>query len=489
MFSSSNQSKILTIDETINTLTLKPMHWRIWILSAMGIWMEGFSLFLIGLILPLINLEYKITPLFYGILGSSVIIGAIIGSLLFGRLADIYGRKKVLLWNAIIVTIFSLLAGIITQNLLTLIFILIIIGIGVGADYPICASYIAELMPSKIRGKMLIGAFSFQAIGILTAALTVLLFLKIIPDNIYIWRFIICSGCIPALTICIFRITVPESPRWCIENNRPREAMRTILKLTTKNKSQIYKMIESEKQKITEKNKLILPLNEMFNKKYLKRTIFSCIPWFLMDIATYSIGIFIPIIILEMLSFNIKITNIINDNIFHSIICTIPTYIFLIIGFLINIFFVEKIGRIKLQLIGFLGMCFGLIIVACSIIIEHNIFYMIIGFITYNISMNMGPNATTFILPAELFPTKLRATAHGFSSSIAKIGAIIGIVMFPLLKIQIGLDYTILFIAFICLLGFIITLIFKVETTGKTLDELSHFEASRAMDHIIPKNK
>ena len=93
----------------------------------------------------------------------------------------------------------------------------------------------------------------------------------------------------------------------------------------------------------------------------------------------------------------------------------------------------------------------------------------------------MGPNATTFILPAELFPTKLRATAHGFSASFAKIGAVIGIVLLPISESSIGLLPTILIISATAFLGFIITLIFRIETTGRSLEDLSHQEAARTI--------
>ena len=110
-----------------------------------------------------------------------------------------------------------------------------------------------------------------------------------------------------------------------------------------------------------------------------------------MDIATYGVGIFTPTIIATVVTDNS------NDFIGHSIFSIGSSafiYIFLIIGFLINILIVEKYGRIKLQLIGFLGMAAGLVILGCStFFLDMEPFHLIVlfaGFIIYNFLMNMG---------------------------------------------------------------------------------------------------
>ncbi|HJO93710.1 MAG TPA: MFS transporter [Victivallales bacterium] len=476
-----SDSQILSFDEAINRVRLKPLHWKIWVLSAMGIWMEGFNLFVIGIALPLLKHEFNPSPLVVGIIAASVIIGTIIGAGTLGRLADIYGRKKILVFNALLVAVFSLLAGT-TNNLYCLMIFLCFVGLGVGADYPICASYVAELMPSRIRGKMLIGAFSFQALGMLTAALVGFCVLTIYPNE-NAWHWMIALGCIPALLICLFRLTVPESPRWCIENGRARDAMRTISKLSYKSKSRIYKIVKKEEKSIKRSQQKALPYSALFSKEYLYKTILASLPWFFMDIATYGIGIFTPTIISTILTMKHG-TSLVEQDIF-SIGASAFTYIFLILGFGANILLVEKFGRIKLQLLGFLGMAVGLIILGCSTLTTaSNSLHLVVlftGFIIYSFLMNMGPNATTFILPAELFPTKLRATAHGFSASFAKIGAVIGIVLLPISESSIGLLPTILIISATAFLGFIITLIFRIETTGRSLEDLSHQEAARTI--------
>ncbi|MCF7791980.1 MAG: MFS transporter [Victivallales bacterium] len=468
------------LERTIDLSALTALHWRIWLYSSMGIFIEGFNLFSISVALPLILQQYQPSPMMQGLVGGSVIIGTVFGAAFIGRLGDIWGRKKFYVMNALIVTVFSILAGF-SWNLHALILFQFFLGVGIGADYPLCASYVSEFMPSRIRGRMIIGAFSFQAIGMLTAAVVGLIILKICP-NINAWHFMLAAGSLPAFIIFILRTTVPESPRWCIENGFKKKAIKTISKLSEKSKKKVAKMVKKEEKKIRKTKKKAMPMSALFSKEYLRRTILASIPWFFMDIATYGIGIFTPTIIATI------ITEKGHDLIKHDIVSLEGAAIidiFLVIGLLINILLVERIGRIRLQCIGFIGMTAGLIILSVSVYFPHtHVLYLVFlfsGFIIYNFLMNMGPNATTFILPAELFPTKLRATAHGFSAAFAKLGAVVGILFLPILIDKLGIFYSMLIIACFTFLGFLITVIFKFETMGKSLEELSHFEAGQTM--------
>jgi hypothetical protein len=86
--------------------------------------------------------------------------------------------------------------------------------------------------------------------------------------------------------------------------------------------------------------------------------------------------------------------------------------------------------------------------------------------------MNVGPNATTFILPAELFSTEVRASGHGFAAGTAELGAALGIFLLPVLRVRIGVPGLLYLLAVVCLLGLAITVLFHVETSGRSLEEL-----------------
>jgi hypothetical protein len=94
-----------------------------------------------------------------------------------------------------------------------------------------------------------------------------------------------------------------------------------------------------------------------------------------------------------------------------------------------------------------------------------------VGFILFNLMMNAGPNTTTYVLPSEIFPTHLRATAHGLASASGKIGATIGIFFLPILNAALGLEATLLIISAAAVLGATATWLTGVETMGRSLGE------------------
>ncbi len=449
-------------------------HRNIWALSSMGILLDGFDLFVLSVALPLISLVFHASPLETGLVASAATLGAIIGAVGGGYLTDRFGRQKILMIDLAVFIIFALLSGL-SWSIETLFLFRFILGIGVGADYPICASYIAEFMPKKIRGKMLIGAFSFQAVGIFLAAAVGLGILWIYPNE-NSWRLMLMVGSIPALIILILRRRVPESARWCLKEGENERAAKIICK-TIQN---IPHLVADCLKKITnlsvQKCEISRPepkpgIRVLFSPQYRKRTILTTVPWFLMDVVFYGIGLFTPII-LASIAFAQEDTSMITSD-FASSAGTAFLDIFLIFGFLLNIALIERMGRMRLQVIGFFGMAFGLIMLVIATTMNDPIALVLAGFAIYNLLMNMGPNATTFIIPAELFPTELRGTAHGFAAGVAKLGAALGIVLVPVLKAAIGLTMTLIVLFVLILIAVLVTMLFKVETTGFSLEDLA----------------
>jgi MFS family permease len=148
----------------------------------------------------------------------------------------------------------------------------------------------------------------------------------------------------------------------------------------------------------------------------------------------------------------------------------------LVAGFLLNVWLVDRWGRMRLQIVGFAGMTLGLVVLAHGASVDaaggHATPIIFAGFVLFNLLMNAGPNATTFILPAELFSTEVRASGHGFAAGAAKLGAALGILVLPLLRARIGVPNVLYALALVCLLGLAITVVFHVETKGRPLEEL-----------------
>ncbi len=452
---------------------LTPVHWKIWWLSAMGIFLDGFDLFIIGVALPLIMKTFPTSPYIVGLIGAAAVLGAVVGASVGGTLSDRWGRKALYMLDLVVFIILSLFSAF-SWNVVSLITFRFLLGIGIGADYPICASYISAFMPARTRGRMLIGAFSFQALGMAAGAAVGLVILKIFP-SFGAWRFMLAFGALPAIVVILLRMSVPESARWYLLHGKHAEAAEVIKKLVPSRGSEIHKLA-AEAHKLPDEFKVEKSnYRDLFNKKFIKRTTLAVVPWFLMDIITYAVGIFTPIILAAMAFSGEGLGTIASD--FKATEGAMFLDIFLVVGFLLNIMLIDKWGRIKLQLFGFGGMILGLLVLAASTVANAgntgNLILVFSGFIIFNILMNMGPNATTFIIPAELYPTNMRGSGHGFAAAVAKLGAALGIFMLPVVKASVGMTFTLIMLAMLSVLAFMVTLIFRVETKNRSLEELS----------------
>jgi hypothetical protein len=205
----------------------------------------------------------------------------------------------------------------------------------------------------------------------------------------------------------------------------------------------------------------------LFQKRYLRRTIFASAPWFLQDISTYGIGIFTPTIMAAM-ALGGGATFIAKD--IGATKGAAAVDLLLVVGFMLAIILVHHISRVTLQIAGFLGMALGLLMVGASSLFatgsEAHMGMIFGGFMVFNALMNMGPNATTYLLSGETFPTSIRATGAGFAAAMAKLGAVLGTFFFPVLKEEIGITPLLVSLATASALAAAVTYGFRVDTTA-----------------------
>jgi MFS transporter, putative metabolite transport protein len=185
-----------------------------------------------------------------------------------------------------------------------------------------------------------------------------------------------------------------------------------------------------------------------------------------MDIATYGVGLFTPII-LGAIDVSGKRGGIIAHD-FADARGSAAIDLFLILGFLLGIWAVPRFGRIRMQAIGFAGMACGMLLLMIAVQLSTSALHIPLvfaGFILFNLLMNAGPNSTTFTLAPVLFPTQLRATASGFAAGVAKIGATLGVFILPILKGTLGVAAVLGMMAAVSILGLVVTLVFRHEDT------------------------
>jgi nitrate/nitrite transporter NarK len=148
----------------------------------------------------------------------------------------------------------------------------------------------------------------------------------------------------------------------------------------------------------------------------------------------------------------------------------------LIVGIVCAILFVDKAGSIRLQILGFVGCAAGLAIAACSTYVTggNQLLLIFAGFMLFNFMTNLGPNAQTYLLAGEVFPTRVRGMGAGFAAAFAKIGAVATAFLFPILLVDIGTQALLYILVGTSLLGALITWLFRIDTTGVSLEQIGN---------------
>ncbi len=482
----------VSLGHAIDDSAMSKRHRRFWLLAGLGILLDGFDFFIIGVVNPLLKQQYDLSAATLGFVSAAAIVGAIFGAGLLGPLADKIGRRRIFIFDLWLFVIFSVACAL-SPSIGFLIFFRFMVGVAIGLDYPIAASYLAEILPKKARGRWLVGAFSLQAVGILLAAVVGLVILLVVANHAganatdaqinVAWRLMLGFGAIPALVIIFVRRNTPESPRWLAQNGREDEAIEVTEALTDTK----VKVTDKDREKAIDPGEGIRALFQpaLFKKNMIRRTIFTALPWFLMDIATYGVGIFTPTLLAAIAVKGANASFLTDD-----ITATAGTAIldvFLPLGFLTAILLVDRVGRVPLQMFGFGMMAIALLILGFAEGISGgasaHLPLVLVGFALFNFFMNAGPNSTTYALPAEVFPSEIRAAGHGFAAACAKLGAAVGVFFFPILLDSIGTSALLFGLAGTTLLALIITRVFRIETTGKSFDEIS----GRKLTELSPR--
>src|SRR5262245_41638686 len=134
-------------------------QYALWLLASGGTLLDGFSIFCLGVAMPLITRGMALSPLMVGLIGSALVLGAAIGAALGGPAADRFGRKPAFLIDMAIVAVGAAM-GAMSHSPYWVLFGQFLVGIGVGIDFPVSASYVSETMPKQVRSRMVVATIA-----------------------------------------------------------------------------------------------------------------------------------------------------------------------------------------------------------------------------------------------------------------------------------------------------------------------------------------
>ncbi|KAG6019529.1 hypothetical protein E4U19_007168 [Claviceps sp. Clav32 group G5] len=506
-------------------------HIRAVLVAGVGFLLDSYDIFSINLITTLLGMVFwsgeDVKDGFGGNKGvmpdatsqalkASTSAGIVAGMIVFGWLADTLGRRRmygielaIIIFGTFSCALASSSPAINSASIL--IFWRVLMGIGIGGDYPLSSVITSEFAPTRWRGAMMSAVFSMQGLGQLMAAIVALITTvafkssfsnisdegscdsacQIAADRA--WRVIVGVGAFPACFALYYRITIPETPRYTFDVQHDVEKADADIKayvasnVANKSITDLESSRRHSRSKVSESS-LDLPqaswadvfayFREWGNFKVLVGTTMS---WFFLDLAFYGLGLNQGIV-LHAIGYGSghDIYHKLWNNAVGTIILTAAGSL---PGYWTAVFTIDTIGRKPLQVLGFLllTIVFGILGFMLDHLSEGT---MLALYIIGQFLFNAGPNTTTFVIPGECFPTRYRSTGHGVSAAMGKIGAIVAqVISIPLLKnakIQgcVGiscsphLDRLLKLFALFMLLGTLVSLLVP-ETKGVTLEELS----------------
>ncbi|HVW66560.1 MAG TPA: MFS transporter [Candidatus Peribacteraceae bacterium] len=443
------------ITQKLNDAPLSLFHYRAMLTAGMGFFTDAYDLFIIGVATSLIGEQWHLTPVQVGLLGSSTLVATLIGAFTFGFIADRVGRKTVYGIEAGIMAL-GALACAFAPNFAWLLVFRFILGIGIGGDYPVSGVIMSEYSNQKNRGQLVGLVFSMQALGLVIGPAVALTFLAAGIDHAIVWRLLLGLGALPALAVIYFRRTLPESPRYLSRMKGSSKAAAEAVH----HYSQGVVSSETEQEERIQGGLLAF----FKNPRNLLIILGTAGSWFLLDYAYYGNTISTPLV-LQSVSAGSSLLQKTAWSLMIFAVAAAPGYVF-------AFSLIDKIGHKRLQWIGFVAMalCFGaigLIPGLTQMVVPFLVLYGLSYFFT-----EFGPNVTTFIIPTEVFPINVRTTGHGIAAGIGKVGAFLGVFVFPMLNAQFGLNGTLLISAGCAVAGALLTLVLP-EPAGRSIEEVS----------------
>jgi MFS family permease len=421
--------------------------------TGMGVFTDGYDLSSIGLVLPLCLASFgvdHITGLQSGLLTGSALVGSVIGALLFGWLAQ-KGRKR---FYGIDVGIMAAAAAVqaFAPNLWALIAIRFVLGVGVGADYVLSPTIMAEHANVKDRGKKL--AFGFGAMwnfGAICAALVLLAVraMGVGPDMQ--WRIVLGFGAVPALSVLTLRRRMPETARFLARVEGDAGKARKVLQEITGTAVETTPLTDNRAWR------------ELF-ANHARGVLGAALLWLTYDIVLYSGVLFGPSVIADSLHMS-------------EIGFTLLVYALLQTpGTLLGCLLVDRAGRRTMTAIGF-GLC-GVGLLGFAPMLGSAATAPVLTFAMfalYNFSLSMGPGAISGagLLGVELAPTRIRSIAQSLTVVGGRVGAALAAFVFPALLGAIGRTSLLIALAVVSLFGAAITFVVVPETARRSLEEIN----------------
>ncbi|QJC22284.1 MFS transporter [Arcanobacterium buesumense] len=411
--------------------------------SSGGPFLEGYVLSIVSVAFIQMKPDLNIDQHWSGLIGVAALVGLTFGALVGGWATDILGRKKMFIVDLAMIIFLSLLF-LAVDSPLHIVVLRFLIGVAIGADYPIATAIIAEFAPRRIRaiclgiiaGVWYLGANVALIVGYVLMAFS------------HSWRWMLASSVVPCVLILIGRWSIPESPRWLHMRGRQEEAQEII--------DRIYGPGYHIDDEVTEKTSY----RKLFQGTYLRRVLFVSVIWLCQVIPMFAIYTYGPQIMAQV--------GLADGN--SALIGEVVIGTMFLLGTIPAMILAEHWGRRPLIIWSFVGMTVSTAVL--GIIPTPHAFVVVICFSLYAL-FSGGPGNLQWLYPNELFPTDIRASAMGLATAFSRIGTVVSIYILPSFLDTYGKEFLMIGAAVISLIGLAVSIAWAPETRGLPLSVTS----------------
>ena len=445
--------------------------WTISLVAALGGLLFGYDWVVIGGAKPFFERYFHLTdPAVKGWANSCALIGCLFGALLAGALSDKFGRKRLLMFSALLFAITSVgngLAGtfavFVTWRMLG--------GTAIGLASSLSPMYISEVAPARMRGKLVSINQLTIVIGIVLAQLINWLLVRGMPSDATDafllnswygqdgWRWMFGLTALPALVFLVGMIFVPESPRWLAKNGQPAKAHRLLARIGGESyaRSAVGEIEETLRNEVARVN-----FRDLLEPKLRKVLLLGIV------LAVFQQWCGINVIFNYAEEIFTAAGYRVSDIMLNIVITGAVNLLFTFVA----IATVDRVGRRFLMLIGGGGLAL-IYTVLGSFYYSGTQGIHVLGLVVAAIacySMSLAP--VTWVIIAEIFPNRIRGAAMSLAVMALWIACFILTFTFPALNKSFGPAFTFWLYAAICVAGFVFIKLRLPETKGKTLEEI-----------------
>jgi len=437
----------MTINDTsIEDVPLNGFHQLLTIRSGGGSFVDGYVLSIIGVSMVQMTAALGLSTLWQGMIAAAALIGIFFGGFIGGWLTDHFGRKRIFFVGPVLF-ILSSLAQYWVESDLALFLLRLLIGIGVGIEYPVATSLLVEFLPKKHRGPRLATLTILWFAGAALAYMVGNALLRHGGDDA--WRLVLASASVIGAALFLVRLGTPESPRWLLGKGRAAEAEQ-VIKSVYGPRFSLRNLPEQPRQKK-------LSVWNLLHSGYGKRMLFVSMFWTCSVIPVFAVYAFAPKVLLAL---NLQG----NWASFGSEAITL----LFVVGCIIATRLINVIGRRSMLIYSFLWSGLALLGLGAFHASSEAVILALFG--AYALFIG-GAQVLQLVYPNELFPTEIRACAVGVGTSLSRVGAAVGTYLVPLSLDSLGIAQTMYAAAIVTLVGLLFAWALAPETRSLNLQQ------------------